>query len=390
MYGRGGAGASYPYNDPMPPADLHDLLALSLVPGLGPRLTQALLDHFGSATAARRATAAQLQQVPHIGAKLAHDFADALRTADPQAELDRVAEFGVLLVPLGSPDYPERLKDLPDAPHLLYARGTVLPVDANAVAIVGSRKCTAYGMRMAGRLAAELARAGVTIVSGLALGIDGAAHRGALEAGGRTLAVLAGGLSAIYPPEHVGLADEVAARGALLTETPMLMGPQRGMFHARNRLISGLARAVVIIEANDKSGALITARHALEQGRDVFAVPANADSPHSAGSLRLLREGARLIRHADDLLEDLSGLSSPATSPTNELFPTPAVPVPPAPPPVLDPAHQRVWDVLAEPRHADEITRVLGVSSSELSGLLLVMEMKKLIRRAPGNVYERR
>jgi DNA processing protein len=376
----------------MPPADLLDLLALTLVPGLGPRLTQALLDHFGSAAAARRATPAQLQQVPHVGSKLAHDFAEALRTVDPQAEYDRATALGVSLVPLTSPDYPERLKELPDAPHLLYIRGNLLPVDGNAVAIVGSRRCSPYGQRTAGRLAADLGRAGLTVVSGLALGIDGAAHRGCLEGGGRTLAVLAGGLSSIYPPEHVGLADEVAARGALLTETPLMMGPQRGMFHARNRLISGLARAVVIIEANDRSGALITARHGAEQGREVFAFPANVDSPLSAGSLRLLRDGVRLIRHADDLLEDLSGVRAQAATrtPTAKLFPTPAVSTPLVPAPALDPAHQRVWDALAEPRHADEITRALGVSSGELSGLLLTMEMKKLIRRGPGNVYERR
>jgi DNA processing protein len=372
----------------MPPTDLLDLLALTLVPGLGPRLTQHLLDHFGSAGAARRATAAELQQVPHIGSKLAPEFAAALRTVDPRAELDRAAGYGVSVVPRSSADYPGRLKELPDAPHLLYVRGTILPADLNAVAIVGSRKCSAYGQRTATRLAADLARAGYTIVSGLALGIDGAAHRGALEAGGRTLAVLAGGLSAIYPPEHVGLADEVAARGALITETPLMMGPQRGMFHARNRLISGLGRAAVIIEANDRSGALITARHAAEQGREAFAVPANVDSPHSAGSLRLLRDGVRLIHHADDLIEDLKGLAVPAQM-MAELCPTPAVPTPVVPP-VLDPAHRRVWDVLAEPKHADEITRALGLSSAELSGLLLVMEMKKLVRRGPGNVYERR
>ena len=370
----------------MPTTDLLDLLALTLVPGLGPRLTQALLDHFGSAAAARRATAAQLQKVPHIGSKLGPEFAEALRTADPQAEYDRATTAGVSLVPLASDDYPDRLKQLPDAPHLLYVRGKTLPVDANAVAIVGSRKCTPYGLRTAGRLAADLGRAGITVVSGLALGIDGAAHRGALEGGGRTLAVLAGGLSAVYPPEHVGLAEEAAARGALITETPMMMAPQRGMFHARNRLISGLAQAVVIIEANDRSGALITARHAAEQGRDVFAVPANVDSPHSAGSLRLLRDGAKLIRGVDDLLEDLKGLSTP---PIEALPPTP-IAAPPPPPPVLGAAQQRVWDLLSEARHADEITRALDLPAGELSKLLLTMEMKKLIRRAPGNVYERR
>jgi DNA processing protein len=325
--------------------------------------------------------------VPHIGAKLSNDFVDALRTADPVAEFERARSHNVSLLPLASSEYPERLKDLPDAPHLLYVRGTVTPADANAVAIVGSRRCSAYGTRVATKLAGDLARAGFTIVSGLALGIDAAAHRGALDAGGRTLAVLAGGLSSIYPPEHVGLADEVAGRGALLSETPMLMAPQRGMFHARNRLISGLARAVVIIEANDKSGALITARHAAEQGRDAFAIPANVDSPLSAGSLRLLRDGVRLIRNADDLLEDLNGLATPKKADAPELFPPPA---PVVVPPILDPAHQRVWDMLAEPKHADEITRTLGVSSAELSGVLLMMEMKKLIRRGPGNVYERR
>src|SRR5262245_49260436 len=317
----------------MPPSDLEDLLALSLVPGLGPRLTQALLDHFGSAASARRATAGQLQEVPHIGAKLAYDFAAALRTVDPTAEFELARRHDVALVPFSSPDYPERLKDMPDAPHLLYVRGTVLPADANAVAIVGSRKCSAYGLRVAGKLAGDLARAGYTVVSGLALGIDAAAHRGALEAGGRTLAVLANGLSTIYPPDHVGLADQVAAQGALITETPMPMEPQRGMFHARNRLISGLARAVVIIEANDRSGALITARHAAEQGRDVFAIPANVDSALSAGSLRLLRDGAKLIRHADDLIEDLTGLQVSARPQKAGAAATPAAP--PAPPPII-------------------------------------------------------
>ena len=373
----------------MPPADpeLTDLVTLSLVPGLGPRLTQALLDRFGSAAAARRATVAELERVPHIGPNLARSFADALKAVDPQAELDLTARHGVSLLPLSSPDYPVRLKELPDVPPLLYVRGTFAPGDANAVAIVGSRRCSSYGQRVATRLAAGLARAGYTVVSGLALGIDGAAHRGALEGGGRTIAVLAGGLSSIYPPEHVGLADAVAAGGALVTEAAMRMEPQRGMFHTRNRLISGLALAVVIIEANDKSGALITARHAAEQGRDVFAVPANVDSPLSAGSLRLLRDGAKLIRDADDLLEDLKGLrTTPAPVPTGAAAPAAAPPAPPA----LDPAQRQVWDFLTEARHADEITRTLGLPAAELNKLLLMMEMKKVIRRAPGNMYERR
>jgi DNA processing protein len=369
-------------------SELRDLVALSLVPGLGPRLTQALLNRFGSASAARLASPAELERIPHIGSNLAHSFAAALRTVDPDAELERVARHGVRLLAKTSPDFPARLAELPDSPQMLYLRGTTSPADTTAVAIVGSRRCTAYGQRMATRIAAGLARAGHTVISGLALGIDGAAHRGALEGGGRTIAVLAGGLSSIYPPDHVELAEQVAANGALISETPMMMEPQRGMFHSRNRLISGLAVAVVIVEANDRSGALITARHAADQGRDLFCLPANVDSAHSAGSLRLLREGAKLIRDVDDLLEDMKGLRgsilpiAPGVA-TNQSSP-------PAPPPILDAVQQRVWDCLTEPRHQDEITRSLGMPAGEIAKLLLTMEMKKVIRRAPGNMYERR
>jgi DNA processing protein len=175
---------------------------------------------------------------------------------------------------------------------------------------------------MAERLAAGLVRAGFTVVSGLARGIDGAAHRAALEAGGRTIAVLAGGLSRIYPPEHADLADQVAARGALVTETPMTVQPQPGMFPARNRIISGLSRGVVIVEAGERSGALITATHAAEQGREVFAVPGQADSPASAGCLELIRKGVRLVRSVDDILEDLRGLSVPSLPPARKQAPT--------------------------------------------------------------------
>jgi DNA processing protein len=377
---------------PTPSDDLIDLLALTLVPGLGPRLTAALLERFGSASAARRANVFELNQVPHVGSKLAAQFAEALAAVDVAEEVERLRQFGVRLVALGTPEYPPALATIPDPPHLLYAHGTLLPADANAVAIVGSRQCTPYGKRATEKLAAGLARAGFTVVSGLARGNDACAHRGALDGGGRTLAVLAGGLSTIYPPEHAGLANEVAAAGALLSETPMAMQPQRGMFHARNRLISGLARAVVVVEANDRSGALITARHAAEQGREVFALPANADSPTSAGSLRLLRTGARLIRDIDDLLEDLNGLPTPAPQEAaeEEAENVPDVPAAPAKPPGLEPIPSRIWDFLGEPRHVDEITRELGLPVAEVGRALMLMEMKKQARWLPGNMYERR
>ena len=378
------------------PADLRDHLALALVPGLGPKLTAAALAHFGSAGAARRASAAAWETVPQIGAKLAGRFADALQRVDVDAEWHLIEKHGVRPILFGSPDYPAPLANIPDPPGLLYTRGTLEPDDARAVGIVGSRSCTPYGKRMAEHLAGGLARAGWVVVSGLARGIDGCAHRGALDAGGRTIAVLAGGLSSIYPPEHSDLAERVVRSGALVTETPMTVDPQPGMFPARNRIISGLSRAVVVVEANVRSGALITVTHAAEQGRDVYAVPGNADSPASAGCLDLIRKGARLVRSADDILEDLAGLApfdppaAPRVKPT--LFDAPAKPPaePAGPPPGMDAGQRRVWDALGSAKHADELSRELGMPAGELSVVLMKLEMKKAVQRLPGNRYERR
>jgi DNA processing protein len=370
----------------MPNDDARDYLALHLVPGLGPRLTAALLERFGSAAAVRRASAAQFQQVPHIGSQLAARFAEALRTIDVDAELRLMARHQVSMVVRGQPDYPAALAQTPDPPPVLYVRGHITPADARAVAIVGSRSCTAYGKRTAERLAGDLARAGYTIVSGLARGIDGAAHRGALQVGGRTLAVLAGGLSRIYPPEHKDLAAQVQAAGALLAEATMDQEPLPALFPARNRIISGLSQAVVLVEAAERSGALITADHAATQGRVVFAVPGPVDSDASGGTNELLRQGAILCRDADDILEELLGLAA-----MNDRAPASAPPPPAAPPPPpLDATERRVWDFLAaEPRHLDDMVQALGLDVPQLSALLLMLEMKKVVRRLPGNRYER-
>jgi DNA processing protein len=386
---------------PAPPPDLLPHLALALVPNLGPQRTRAVLARFGTPDAALKATADQLRGVDLIGPKLAAQFADSFRTVDSAAEWALVEKHGVRVVPAGHPDYPARLATIPDPPALLYLRGELTPADERAVAFVGSRACTPYGIRTAEKLAGGLAAAGWTVVSGLARGIDGAAHRGALDAGGRTIAVLAGGLRRIYPPEHAELAERVVRQGAILTETPMTVDPQPGMFPARNRIISGLSRAVVIVEANAKSGALITAVHAAEQGRDVYAVPGAVDSPASAGCLELIRTGARLVRSADDILEDLHGITGTAPppaklppKPSKRLFDAPAPPPPPAPPagppPGLDGVLLRVWEALAATRHADELARELALPAGELSAVLLRLEMKRAVRRLPGNHWERR
>jgi DNA processing protein len=359
-------------------AEIRDLLALHLVPGIGPRLTAALLERFGSAAGVRRAKAAELRQVPYIGEALANKLAASLQSTDVDAELERMARHQVTLLALGSADYPAAVASIPNPPHLLYQKGALAPRDVEAVAIVGARGCTSGGRRLAERLAADLVRAGFTVVSGLARGIDGAAHRGALQAGGRTLAVLAGGLSRIYPPEHQELASQVEAAGALLSEAAMDQEPLPNMFPARNRIISGLAQAVVLVEAAAKSGALITAEHAAQQGRPVFAVPGPIDSEASAGTNALIRQGAVLCRGVQDVIEELSGLRSTAG------------PAAASAPPALDAVQQQIWDYLAnEPRHLDDIVQALGLSVPRLTGLLLTLEMKRIVRRLPGNRYER-
>ncbi len=363
--------------------DLRDMLALHLVPGLGPRLTAALLERFGAPGKVLQVSSAQLQEVPHIGGKLAAKIRQALDQVDVTAELAQMAEHGVSLLQRGQPGYPEVLANIFSPPELLYVKGGLEPRDQQALAIVGSRFCTSYGKKMAERLAGDLARAGYTIVSGLARGIDAAAHRGALQAGGRTLAVLAGGLSRIYPPEHDALAGQVKDQGALLSESAMRMEPMAELFPARNRIISGLSRGVLVIEAGERSGALITASHAGEQGREVFAVPGAVDSPASAGALELLRKGAKLVRHARDVIEELQGIAALVSAES-----TPTSPAPP--PPRLEPLHGKIWEYLGpEPRYVDEIARHVGISVPELSRALMIMEMNKILRRLPGNLYER-
>jgi DNA processing protein len=366
------------------------LLTLHLLPGLGPRLTRALLNRFGSAAAVLEATAMDLSTVPYMPREVAERIALALQNRDLDGELALLEKHETELIRQGTPEYPIALSTLPDAPALLYLRGALIPEDANSVALVGSRSCTPYGRRITERLAQGLARAGFTVISGLARGIDGIAHRAALEAGGRTLAVLAGGLSRIYPPEHAELADAIAVHGALLSESPMALEPLPQMFPQRNRLISGLSRGVVIVEAAEKSGALLTAKHALDQGREVFAVPGNVDSEASSGTLRLIREGATLVRHVDDILEALEQLPPPERPAGTEVEDT--APAPPSrPQPSLTDAQRKVLDAISDAvAHADELVERTGLAVTEVGHSLVILEMYGLVRRLPGNRYEKR
>lgn len=365
-------------------ANLRDLMTLTMVPGVGPLTGRALLDRFGSAAGVLGAPVSALRDVPNVGAKLAERISGARREFDPAADLALCDRLGVRPVGCDDPGYPRPLGDIPDPPSLLYVRGTYEPRDEIAIALVGSRKCTPYGLRVAERLAASLARVGVTVVSGLARGIDAAAHRGAMRAGGRTLAVLANGLAQVYPPEHEGLADEVAAAGALISESPMRQGPLAGLFPQRNRIISGLCLGVVVVEATPRSGSLSTARHAVEQNREVFAVPGPVDSLSSQGCHRLLRDGARLVETVDDILEELGPLVR-------------EVRADPAEPGVRHPAELTLSDLERSllgrlddrPVGVDQLIGLTGLTAAQVLATLSVLEMRRLVRRLPGHQFVR-
>lgn len=370
--------------DRAPEFEIKDLVALAMVPGVGPQTCRALLERFGTPTRALDASMSELRDVPGIGPKVAERIRQARDVQDAEAELDLCRVKSVSLVPQGTPNYPSPLLEIPDPPVLLYLRGTLEPRDQLAIALVGSRRCTPYGVRTAERLAAALARTGFTIVSGLARGIDAAAHRGALRAGGRTLAVLAHGLARIYPPEHEELSREVSASGALLSELPMRQGPLAGLFPQRNRLISGLCLGVVVVEAAPRSGSLSTARHAMEQNREVFAVPGPVDSLASRGCHRLIRDGARLVETVDDILEELGPLVQEVRTAPDET-------------PVRHPAELALSDqersllgqLQGQPCGVDELITRTGLTASQVMATLSVLELKRLVRRLPGHQFVR-
>jgi len=354
-------------------------LALHLTPGVGPRLQTVLLERFGSAADVLKAPPSDLASVPGIGPKLLAK----IRTAADRGEAERtVAECeaeGIDILFRDDDAYPQPLTEIPDPPMALFCRGELRPSDALSIAIVGTRHGTAYGRRVAERLAAALARAGLCVVSGLARGIDGHAHKGALAAEGRTIAVLGSGLANIYPPEHAALADEVARNGALLSELPPKSPPLSGTFPQRNRIITGLSLGVIVVEAGDRSGALISANHAKEQNREVLAVPGSIESRVSRGCHRLIKDGAVLVESVDDVLEAL-GYTAAATRRDEG-------------PPVKRPAelslNEQEKTVLAavgeESTLIDEVVAGSGLPTSNVLATLSVLEMKRMVRRLGGN-----
>ncbi len=345
--------------------------------GLAPQRQLKLLEAFGSASAIFEAPDDELQAVEGIAAVHVRKLREAQQQVDVDAALAALEKIGAWLLPITAEQYPRLLREIPDPPPLLYVQGELREEDC--IAIVGTRKCTPYGRQVARRLAYDLAARGLCVVSGMALGIDAEAHRGALEAGGRTIAVLGSGPDVTYPRQHAELREQIAASGAVLSEFFLGAEPTRERFPQRNRIISGLSLAVVVVEAPRGSGALITARLAAEQGREVFAVPGDVTRAESQGCNELIRDGAGLVQTASDVIEGL-GLS------LVEVVSAPAAAS--AARPDLPPDQAAVYQALqGGNKTVDEIVAETGMETAQVMAALMLLEVRGLVRRFERGVY---
>jgi len=372
-----GAGMSQPRTD------IEAFVALSLAKGVGPVVQRRVLEAFGSPGAALAAPESALMQVEGVGGAEARAIRETTSSSAAREELNLARELGVEILTWADDDYPVNLRHTHAPPLVLYVKGKLERTDALAIAVVGSRRCSHYGRVHATELASSLARAGFCIVSGLARGVDRAAHTAALKAKGRTIAVLGCGLSRVYPPEHKELADEIARNGAVVSELPLRTPPDARNFPPRNRIISGLSLGVVVVEAAGASGSLITARWAAEQGREVFAVPGPVDNPYSRGTHQLIRDGAKLVESARDIVGELGPLADTLTLPDG---------------PELDDARamgltgreRQVHAVLDRtPRSIDEIVALSGLPPQVVASVLTVLQAKQLAKEFAGKRFAR-
>jgi DNA processing protein len=361
------------------------LVALNMIEHVGPVRVRQLLEFFEEAPAILRASKHELLQVHGIGEDTAEAIANWERTVDLAGELKRIQDFGCQILTQTDEDYPALLREIYDPPIVLYARGKLTAKDRNAVAIVGSRQTTSYGLETARKLGYQLAYVGVTVVSGGARGIDTASHQGALSAKGRTVVVLGTGINIIFPAENAELFERVIANGAVITQFPFNRNADKQSFPIRNRIVAGMTLGTVVVEAHLASGALITAHFATEYGRQIFAVPGRIDSPRSKGCHDLIKKGAKLCEGAEDILCEFEYLFPPSNRPATpaETGVLPAI--------TLSETEQQVLNLLKveEESHIDEVIRLSGLPSSTVSVALLSLEMKRVVKQLPGKLFVR-
>ncbi len=348
--------------------DIKYWVGFSLIPGIGRVRLSQLENYFGSLEDAWKATSADLRQA---GLDSSSIRAINLWRAkiSLEAEVEKLGRYGVKVLTYHDADYPSRLKEIYDYPPILYVRGSLLPEDEWCVAVVGTRRATVYGRQVAEEIVADLARNRITVVSGLARGIDSVAHNSALAAGGRSIAVFACGLDIVYPGENANLARQITQQGALISEYPLGTRPKADNFPRRNRIMSGISLGVLVVEASETSGAMITARLAVEQNREVFAVPGNILSPASRGTNHLIQEGAKLVRDYADILEELNLTAVAHQLEMKEVMPA------------SDTESLLLKQLSAEPTHIDEVCRSSGLPVSTVSSTLAIMELKGLVKQ---------
>jgi DNA processing protein len=355
-------------------------IALNMLPTMGPVRLRKLLEVFETPDRILTARRDALRAVEGIGQDVADQIVHWENNVDLPAELERIRQFGANVVTAESPMYPRQLREIHAPPIVLYVWGELIERDQHAIAVIGSRRTTHYGMESAKKLSYQLAYAGLTVISGLARGIDTAAHQGALAAKGRTIAVIGSGLSKLYPPENAALAEKIRdGNGAVVSEFSMEIEPDRQTFPMRNRIISGWSHGILVVEAGLNSGALITVSQALEQGRSVYAVPGHINAPSAQGSNRLIQQGAKLVMDASDLLDDLQILL-PETKPS----PDAAVRTLP----LLTADERRVYDAIETTETSiDAIATKSELPSGTVSSTLLRLELKRLVKQLPGKYF---
>jgi len=363
-------------------------LTLNLLAGIGPVRVRRLLQAFGSPEEALRARSDEVLRVEGFGPELAQRVADWENQVDLTRELRRIGEVGARVITQEDEAYPSTLREVFDPPMVLYIWGELLVRDHTAIAVVGSRRATHYGRQCARRLSFQLAQSGVTVLSGLALGIDTAAHEGAVAAPGRTVGVLGGGLGKFWPPENKVLAEKIAGgQGAVVTEFPVDYNPDKQSFPLRNRIVAGWSQGVLCVEAPERSGALITVNQATDYGRPIYAVPGPIDRPTSQGCNTLIQNGARLVTCAADILDDLAWLIPPGVTKAC----APAARAALAACPLLTGDEKTVFDILGhEERQFDDVVAESGLAASAITIALMKLEMKQVVRQLPGRYFTRR
>jgi len=363
------------------PDDRFEWLALHLIPGLGNIVCKNLLERFGDPQHIFQASISDLMEVDGVRKETARKILNQVYTTDPLKEIKRMEKCGARIITYSDPAYPPALREIHVPPMLLYIKGKDIPLNQTFIAVVGSRNPTHYGLKAAEKMGQGLARRGLGVVSGMARGIDSVAHWGCLSGKGFTIAVLGTGIDIIYPGSNKKLFEQILQKGAVISEFPLGAPPEPKNFPIRNRIISGLGRGVVVVEATKKSGSLITASLALEQGREVFAVPGSIDSFKSTGCHFLIKQGATLIENSDDVLDEL-GLNynyMPKTDTFKGSYHPP-----------MEESEKTIYNMIGDyPLHIDQIARDGNFKQGEVSSILMQMELKNIIRQLPGKMFVR-